>query len=104
MDDAFLPDRHRRRVDFHAKVAARHHDRVGRGDDLVVGRERLLLLDLGDHELVAAGGRDELLELANVVGAAHERERHVVDILAHAPGQQLAIGGPRFVSPILMFA
>ena len=74
------------------EVAARHHHRVGRGDDLLVRRQRLLLLDLGDHQLVAAGGGDQRLELAHVVGAAHEGERHVVDVLLEPPGEELAVG------------
>ena len=66
-------------ADLDAEVAARDHDRVGLGEDLVEHVDRLGLLDLGDHLRVRARLLDQLAQLADVGGRAHERERDVVD-------------------------
>ena len=47
--DGDLLDRH-----FHAEIAARDHDAVGRGEDLVEVLERVGALDLGDDERLLA--------------------------------------------------
>ena len=49
LDDPLLQERHRRRADLDAEVAARDHDRVGLLEDLVERVDRLRLLDLRDH-------------------------------------------------------
>ena len=46
---SLLHDRHALDRDLDAEVAARDHDAVGGGDDLVDARHRLGLLDLRDH-------------------------------------------------------
>ena len=66
-------------ADLDAEVAAGDHHRVGLVEDVVERVDRLGLLDLRDHAARRAGCRDELPQLADVVGRADERERDVVD-------------------------
>ena len=47
-------------TDLDPQVAARDHDRVGRGEDLVEHVDRLGLLDLRDHLRVGARLLDQL--------------------------------------------
>ena len=54
---------------FHAQVAARHHQRVGLGDDLVQPLDRRGLLQLGDD---AGAVADPFAGLDDVLGPLHE--------------------------------
>ena len=48
-DDPLLHERHERRADLDAEVAASDHHGVGLLEDVVQRVDRLGLLDLGDH-------------------------------------------------------
>ena len=61
---------------FDAEVAARHHQRIGKVEDIAKPRHRLRLLDLGHHRGASAG---DLLRFGNVLGTLNERQRHPVD-------------------------
>ena len=78
-DDPLLEERHDLDADLDAQVAAGDHDRVRLLEDRGQRVDRLRLLDLGDHVGVDAGLLDQLLEVADVGGRAHERERDEVD-------------------------
>ena len=82
-DHALLQHRHLGGADLDAEVAARHHQRVGHGHDRLELLDGLELLDLGDHALAAAVALDQALEILDVLGPPHERERDVVDVPAH---------------------
>ena len=60
---------------FHAQVAARHHQRVGLGDDLVQPLDRRGLLQLGDD---AGAVADPFAGLDDVLGPLHEGQRDPV--------------------------
>ena len=64
LDDLLLQERHVLERALHRQVAARHHEAVEGGDDLVEVLDRLRLLDLGDHRHHALFAHD----LADVVG------------------------------------
>ncbi len=69
---------------FDAEVAARHHHRVGDGEDVVETLDRLRLFDLGHHQRAIAGDR---LHLDDVLGALDERQRDPVDALLQRRGE-----------------
>ncbi len=77
-DDALLEERHRRGADLDAEVAASDHHRVGLVEDLVERLDRLRLLDLRDHARRRAVLADDRLQVADVGGRAHERQRHEI--------------------------
>ena len=79
LDARNLLERH-----FHAKVAARHHERVSNGHDLLDALDRLRLFDLGHHQRPAF---DDFLDLDDVLRALNERERNPVDILLERRGE-----------------
>ena len=73
---AFLQARHFFDRHFDAKIAARHHDRIGGLDDLFQPRDCLRLFDLGEHQRAAA--RD-LLHFRHIVCPLHERDSDPID-------------------------
>ena len=78
-DDLLLQHRHHLGADLDAEIATGDHQPVGLGEDLVERLDRLRLLDLRDHAGDGAALLDDLLQLADVLGCPHERERDVVD-------------------------
>ena len=64
-------DRH-----FDAEIAARHHDAVGRRDNVIEIGDGGRLLDLGEDGGACA---DQPAHLVHVVGALHERQRYPID-------------------------
>ena len=78
MDDPLLHERHERRPDLDAEIAARDHHRVGLGEDVVEDVDRLGLLDLRDHVRVRAGLLEQRAQVADVGRRADERERDEV--------------------------
>ena len=80
----FWMQRHERRPDLDAEVAARDHHRVGLGEDVVEDLDRLGLLDLRDHVRVRARLLDQRAQVADVGGRADERERDEVDAESRA--------------------
>ena len=79
LDDPLLEERHRRRPDLHAEVAARDHHRIRLLEDLVERVDRLRLLDLRDHVRVRVRLRDQRAQVADVGRRSHERQRDEVD-------------------------
>ena len=83
-----------------AEVAARHHDRARGLDDAVEVLDGGAGLDLGDDEGAARVrlGADP----ADVVGRAHEADRHHVDALVDERVEQLQVvgGGRREAQPL----
>ena len=79
-DDPLLQQRHERRADLDAEVAARDHDRVGLLEHVVEDVDRLRLLDLRDHVRVRARLLDQRAQVAHVRGRADEGERDEVDV------------------------
>ena len=81
-DDAFLYARHLFESGLHPEIAARHHHAVGDIEDRfdIVGS--LGLLDFGDDRHRAAA--QPVAELQDILGAAHERERHEIDARVEA--------------------
>ena len=71
-----LHGRHFLQRHFHAEIAARHHQRVGKLQDLGKPLDRLRLFDLGHHRGAAA--RD-LLGFRDVLRPLDEGQRHPVD-------------------------
>lgn len=70
---------------FHAEVAARNHDAIHDGDDVVDVIDCGLRLDFGyDFDVLAAVLEQEVLEHAHIVRARHERRGDVVHILFDA--------------------
>ena len=61
---------------FDAEVAARHHQGVGRFDDLGEAIDGLRLFDFRHHGSTAA---DQLLGFHDILGALHEGQRDPVD-------------------------
>ncbi len=95
-DDAFLHARQFSVADFDAKIAARHHHRVGRLDDAVECRHRFGALDLGDDARVAAGAAQQFARELDVECAAHERHGQVIDLQRRRGDDVLAVlGGQR---------
>ncbi len=84
-DDGLLHDRHLGHVDFHAQVAAGHHDAVGRRDDLFQLVEGFLLFDLGDHFGPRAARAQQFFEQANFDRRAHEAETDEVGVVFGRP-------------------
>ena len=76
-----LDDRHGFDRNLDAEIAARDHDAVGGGDDVIELGERLVLLDLGDDRHALVPFRDERFGALDVFGRTHERERDVIDAL-----------------------
>ncbi len=74
--DALLQARHLFQGQFHAKVAARHHQPVGNGDDLVEAGDGLRFLDLRHHECAPG---DHGLHLRHVIGPLDERSGDPID-------------------------
>jgi hypothetical protein len=58
-----------------AEVTAGHHDTVEGPDDLIEVLDRLRLLDLGDDGQAHALLVHDLVDVEDVLGAAHERQR-----------------------------
>ncbi len=79
-EQPLLHERHLLDRQLDAEVAARDHDAVGRVDDLLAVGRRLRLLDLGDQGHVRAAGGEVLAHRVEVLAAAHEREREVVQV------------------------
>ncbi len=75
-DQALLHGRHLLGRHLHAEVAARHHHRVGRGDDGIERDDRRRLLHLGDDARTIT---DQRAHLDDVLGPLHERQRNPVD-------------------------
>ena len=86
--DGLLRDRHLLRRHFDAKVAARHHHGVGRGDDVPDAVERGRLLDL-DQDMRALA--DQPARLGHVLRALHERERDPLDAEPEREAQVRAV-------------
>jgi len=61
------------------EVAARNHDAVGFGQDVVELVDGLRLLDLRDHARRRSVLANDRLEVPHIGGRAHERERDEVD-------------------------
>jgi len=77
-DDPLLHERHELRADLDAEVAAGDHDRVSLRENVVERVDRLRLLDLGDHVSGRSLLLDQRLQVADVGGRSHERERDEV--------------------------
>ena len=84
----FCAIRHLLERQLDAEVAARDHHAVGRADDALDVLERRVLLDLGDDEHLL---RDQRAQLGDVLGAAHEAEREVVELLLDGERDVLAV-------------
>jgi len=80
-DHVLLDQRHLRDADLDAQIAARDHHRVRCVDDRVEIGDCVGLLDLRDDPHRGAGEVDEPPQLQDIVSAAHEGERDVVDIV-----------------------
>ena len=78
MDDPLLHERDERGPDLHPEIPPRDHHRVGLGQDVVEDVDRLGLLDLRDHVRVRAGLLDQRLQIPDVGGRPHERQRDAV--------------------------
>ena len=88
-----LEERHRRRADLDAEVAARDHDCVRLDDDRLERLDRLGLLDLRDHVRRRALRLDAAAQVADVVGRADERERDEVDSELEREGEVVDVLG-----------
>ena len=78
---------------FHAEVAARHHDRIGQFNNLVDLMQGGRLLDLCQHRRPA---RDQAPGLGDIIGPLHERQRHPIDAGIKRETQiRLILGGHR---------
>ncbi len=84
MDDPLLHARHVLGRHFDAEIAARHHQPVGKFDDLAEPIDRRRLFEL-DHDPGPAG--DELASLGDVVGPLHEREGDPIRALFEREGE-----------------
>ena len=78
-DDPLLQERHERRPDLDAEIAARDHHRVRLRQHVVEHVDGFGLLDLGDDVSARACLLDQRAQIADVRGRAHERERDEVD-------------------------
>ena len=72
-EDALLMNRNLLGGGLYAQVAARHHHRVGDGQDVVKHGQRLGLFDLGDDGNVRAARNDQAAQLLHIGSAAHKR-------------------------------
>ena len=72
---------------FDTEISPGHHDGIRFGQDVIEGVERLRFLDLGDHGDVGLAVSQELPELTDVGGAAHERQGHEVDMSFDGEGE-----------------
>jgi hypothetical protein len=68
--------------DLHREVAAGDHDPVGGLEDLLEVADRLVALDLRDHQRLAAGGSDQLARHVHVRGVLRERHRDEIGLEA----------------------
>ena len=73
-------------VDFDAKIAARHHHRIGSFDDAFEIPHATLVLDLGDDAHLGAPLGQEVAQQRDVGHLAHERQCEEVDALLKADG------------------
>eukprot|EP01137_Pigoraptor_chileana_P028866 Opistho-2@13292 len=89
-DDVFLNLRHAFGRDFHAKVAASHHDRVAQFGDFAQLFNRRRLLDFRHQEGFVA---DQFAGFEDVLRTLHERQRHPVHPQFQAEAQVAAILG-----------
>ena len=83
-DDVLLDGRDFLRRNFDAEVAAGDHDAVGDFEDGVEVLDGLRLFELGDDPGVGLEGGEAALDVANVVGGAHEGDGDGVDSLPMA--------------------
>ena len=83
-EDLPLDDRHALGRELDAEVAARDHDAVARGHDALEVLDRVRRLDLGDDRRGRAPRVADLADLQDVLGAAHEAHRDVVDAAREA--------------------
>ncbi len=77
--------------DLDAEVAARHHDDVGRADDVVEVVDRGLVLDLGDDFRRRLPVLEKKAEQLDVVGLADERQRDEIDAFLEADERVAAV-------------
>ena len=88
--------------DLHAHIAAGDHDAVGSGEDLVKLFDALGVLDLrNDADALTAVGVEERAHINDVLRAARERSRDVIDVLLDAEKKValVALGEERHVEP-----
>ena len=79
-----LNGRYLLRRNFHAQIAARHHDAVGHLKNVLQMLDGLRLLQLGDNPRLAAQRRNPIAYQANILSRAHKRNRDRI----HAVGQR----------------
>ena len=96
---------------FHAEIAACHHDAVGNLQNLFEVLDSLRLFELGDDRSIAFGGGDDLFDCADIGGSAHERDRHRIDagrepegevFLVLAGERRQAEDGARQIDPLML--
>mmetsp|Transcript_21367 Transcript_21367/g.63240 ORF Transcript_21367/g.63240 Transcript_21367/m.63240 type:complete len:389 (+) Transcript_21367:736-1902(+) len=97
LDEELLGEGDPLQAELNAEVAARHHQPVGEGEDLVNVLEGRRLLDLRDDEGALLLGHplcvhdvDQLLDVAALL---HERDRHVVHLVDQVRGVVAVLGG-----------
>jgi hypothetical protein len=73
------------------RVATGNHDAVHAVDDLVDIGQRGMRLDLGDQGERASMTLDHAPRVEDIRGRPDERQRHVVDLVAEAEGQVVAV-------------
>ena len=76
---------------FDAEIASRDHDSVSDFQDLFQMVDGLRLFEFRDDRDIALVRGDDLLDLRDIGGGAHERERHRVDTVLQSELEVLAI-------------
>ena len=87
-DEALLQERHLRRRQLDAEVAAGHHNAVGHRQDICEGLDRLMLFELGEDEGLPAGGRlgtDQRAEHGDVVAGLRTKLRAIASTPCATP-------------------
>ena len=79
-DDALLDGRHTLHVHLHAQIAARHHHRVGGGNDRFEVLHRLRFLNLDDDPRATSSGLQLLTQSSDILRAAHERQADEIHV------------------------
>ncbi len=92
-DHPLLQRGHRSVADLHREVAARDHDPIGGLEDLVEVADRLVALDLGDHQHAPARRAHQLAGHVHVARIAREGDREEVRLQRHRVPDVLEVLG-----------